>query len=87
VPLPAPLSLKKSDFDSEFCEWIMKEYDTDRDGKLEETEVSRLVDDIENWDIGKENVIKISDVTGWINKFDKNGDRKLSIDELIKALS
>lgn len=89
VPLPAPISLKKKEesWDEEFYKWMLQEYDTDKDGEIDETELARLLDDIENWDIGKENIVKISEVSDWLRKYDTNGNRKLSIDEIIAALT
>lgn len=83
---PVVLAKKDDDIEDEFVRWVMKEYDTDKDGELDMLESAKLVDDLQNWDIGKESV-KISDISEWIAQFDKNGDKKLSIDELIKALS
>lgn len=80
----APQSMKSAD--QELYEYLMKTYDTDKDGYLDQGEVEKLISDLEKWDLSQEK-ISISDVTAWINQFDKNGDKKISLDELFKALA
>ena len=39
----APMNLKKSDdLEDQFAEWIMSEYDTNKDGKLDDNELKQL---------------------------------------------
>lgn len=80
----APESLKSSA--NELYEYILKTYDTDKDTYLDQGEIEVLIKDLKNYDFGKES-ITVADVTKWIGQFDKNGDKKISLEELIKALA
>lgn len=70
---------------NEYAKWVMEEYDTDKDGQLNDREAQRLVDDIKAYDFGGE-AISVRDVEKWIDEFDRNNDGKISLEELAKAL-
>lgn len=71
---------------NELAEYILKKYDTDKDGELDFGEQARLADDIENWDISKES-IKVDDINKWFAQFDKNNDKKITIGEIMSLKS
>ncbi len=86
IPAPAPEPVSMKSFEEDTYDWIMKNYDSDKDGYLDQGEVEALFKDLENYDYGKES-IKVSDITKWIGDFDRNGDGKISLEELYKALA
>jgi len=65
---------------NQYANWVMKTYDLNRDGLIDETEGQRLLND------ALESSVNINEVNAWIYKFDANQDGKLSIKEVVQAL-
>jgi len=65
---------------NQYANWVMKTYDLNRDGLIDETEGQRLLND------ALESSVNINEVNTWIYKFDANQDGKLSIKEVVQAL-
>jgi len=64
----------------------MKEYDLNKNGKLEEKEANNLIKDVETYDFGALEFMNITNATQWMDKYDTNNDNSLSLAELAKAL-
>ena len=64
----------------------MKEYDLNKNGKLEEKEAENLIKDVETYDFGALEFMNITNATQWMDKYDTNNDNSLSLAELAKAL-
>jgi hypothetical protein len=78
-------SKQKKDVD-EFTTWIMKEYDLNKNGKLEEKEAQNLFKDVSNFDFGALEFTSITNSTQWMAKYDTNSDKSISLSELYNAL-
>ena len=64
----------------------MKNYDLNKNGKLDKKEAENLVNDVEAYDFGALEFMKITNATQWMDKYDTNDDNSLSLEELYKAL-
>ncbi len=67
-------------------EWIMANYDRNRDQTLDNAEVRRLFDDIRTYDYAGINATAVYDVRSWIASFDSNRDGKITLGELVNAV-
>lgn len=64
---------------------IMDQYDANKDGKLDQSEVEKMLDEAMNYKwINTE--MKVKEVKTWFDKYDQNKDGLLSIKELADAL-
>lgn len=75
----APVKKNEDEFQT-YTRWVMENYDVNKDGFLDEKETKKMLDDAMKMDVS------ISDVQVWLNRFDKNKDGKLSIEEIAVAL-
>ena len=64
----------------------MKNYDLNKNGKLDKKEAENLINDVEAYDFGALEFMKITNATQWMDKYDTNNDNSLSLEELYKAL-
>ena len=71
----------------QYAKWILDNYDTNKDGQLDENEGNRLWSDIANYDYSGEIIAQVGQVQSWISKFDTNKNGKLTLGELYYALS
>ena len=94
-PAPAPqptvpIAKEKSEEDrklKEYTNWILKNYDINNDGELDDNEVQRLWSDIANYDYSGEIIAQVGQVQAWIAKYDTNRNGKLTLGELMEALN
>jgi len=54
----------------EYTKWILDNYDTNKDGQLDENEAQRLWNDIANYDYSGEIIAQVGQVQAWIAKWD-----------------
>jgi Ca2+-binding EF-hand superfamily protein len=73
------MDIAKAQF-KDYVQWVMDNYDTNKDGVLNEKETKALLDDAMKINV------KLDDVTVWINRFDFDNDGNLSIREVADAL-
>jgi Ca2+-binding EF-hand superfamily protein len=71
----------------QYAKWVLDNYDTNKDGQLDEAEGNKLWNDISTYDYSGELIAQVGQVQAWISKFDTNKNGKLTIGELYIALS
>lgn len=71
----------------QYAKWVLDNYDTNKDGQLDETEARKLWNDIASYDYTGEIIAQVGQIQAWISKFDTNKNGKLTIGELYTALS
>jgi len=64
----------------EYTKWVMENYDTNKDGFLDEKETKRLLED------AMKTAVNLDDVEVWLKRYDTNNDGRLSIQEVADAL-
>jgi Ca2+-binding EF-hand superfamily protein len=70
----------------DLADWIMANYDRNRDQTLDNAEARRLFDDIRTYDYSGINATEVYDVKSWIASFDSNRDGKITVGELLRAI-
>jgi Ca2+-binding EF-hand superfamily protein len=71
----------------QYAKWVLDNYDTNKDGQLDESEANKLWNDIATYDYSGELLAQVGQIQTWIAKFDTNKNGKLTIGELYNALS
>jgi hypothetical protein len=71
----------------QYAKWVLDNYDTNKDGQLDESEARKLWNDIASYDYTGEIIAQVGQIQAWISKFDTNKNGKLTIGELYTALS
>ena len=71
----------------EYAKWVLDNYDTNKDGQLDDFEAKKLWNDISTYDYSGELLAQVGQIQTWIAKFDTNKNGKLTIGELYNALS
>jgi Ca2+-binding EF-hand superfamily protein len=71
----------------QYGKWVLSNYDSNKDGQLDENEAQKLWSDIANYDYSGEIMAQVGQVQTWIAKFDTDRNGKLTIGELLQALS
>ena len=71
----------------QYAKWVLDNYDTNKDGQLDESEAQKLWNDIATYDYSGELIAQVGQIQAWISKFDTNKNGKLTIGELYIALS
>lgn len=71
----------------QYAKWVLDNYDTNKDGQLDESEAQKLWNDIASYDYSGEIIAQVGQIQAWISKFDTNKNGKLTIGELYIALS
>jgi len=71
----------------QYAKWVLDNYDTNKDGQLDESEAQKLWNDIATYDYSGELIAQVGQIQAWISKFDTNKNGKLTIGELYMALS
>ena len=71
----------------QYAKWVLDNYDTNKDGQLDQAEGDKLWNDISTYDYSGELIAQVGQVQAWISKFDTNKNGKLTIGELYIALS
>jgi Ca2+-binding EF-hand superfamily protein len=64
---------------------ILRKYDRDRDGRLDEEERARLVEDMKRKRLSKEDIAQQLERLAVLERFDKDGDGRLNEEELAAA--
>ncbi len=71
----------------QYAQWVLTNYDANKDGQLDEKEAQKLWNDIATYDYSGEIIAQVGQVQQWIAKFDTNKDGKLTLGELLTALN
>jgi len=70
----------------ELADWIMTNYDVNKDQTLDDSEAQKLWRDIQSYDYAGVVVGDVAQAKAWIAKFDTNKDGKITVGELYNAL-
>lgn len=71
----------------QYGKWVLSNYDSNKDGQLDENEAQKLWSDIASYDYSGEIMAQVGQVQAWISKFDTDRNGKLTFGELLEALS
>lgn len=71
----------------QYAKWVLDNYDTNKDGQLDDSEAQKLWNDIATYDYSGEIIAQVGQIQTWIAKFDTNKNGKLTLGELLNALS
>jgi len=87
--LPTRRVEKVDEFDQQVqqvADWIMTNYDTNKDQTLDDSEAQKLWNDVQSYDYAGIVVGDIAQAKAWIAKFDTNKDGKITVGELCNAI-
>ena len=70
----------------QLAQWIMTNYDTNKDQTLDNVESQKLWNDVQSYDYSGIVAADVNQTKSWIAKFDTNKDGKITVGELVKAL-
>jgi Ca2+-binding EF-hand superfamily protein len=71
----------------QYAKWVLDNYDTNKDGQLDDSEAQKLWNDIATYDYSGELLAQVGQIQTWIAKFDTNKNGKLTLGELYNALA
>jgi hypothetical protein len=68
------------------ADWIMTNYDTNKDQTLDNFEAQKLWNDVQSYNYAGIVVVDVNQTKAWIAKFDTNKDGKITVGELVNAI-